>query len=134
MSEEVFYEQIFTLLGKHEIQYVFNSKTRSRRVAYVVGVADRLGLTHRQKFVDGVDILVNSSFYITLDSEDKFLLVGRYTEDTIILSSVVRELILSGYDLELNGHLILISLREDKGVEDTILSLKSVADKFPNGF
>ena len=62
------------------------------------------------------------------------MLVGRYHEDTVIQSSIVRELILNGYDLEFDGHMILISLNEKKDTKETIMSLKALGDKFPNGF
>ena len=62
------------------------------------------------------------------------MLVGRYHEDTVIPSNIVRELVLDGYDLGFDGHMILISLNEKKNIKETIMALKALADKFPNGF
>ncbi len=135
MNKERTWDTFYVTLGKNDTEYVFSSMEYSNKVRNIVDIAESLGLNHKQRFVDGIDIPLSRHFYLTLNlGKDCLMLVGRYHEDTVIQSSIVRELIFNGYDLEFDGHMILISLNEKKDTKETIMSLKALGDKFPNGF
>lgn len=135
MNKERTWDTFYVTLGKNNTEYVFSSMKYSNKVRNIVDIAESLGLNYKQRFVDGIDIPLSRHFYLTLNlRKDCLMLVGRYHEDTIIQSSIVRELVLNGYDLGFDGHMILISLNEKKDIRETIMSLKALADKFPNGF
>ena len=51
-------------------------------------------------------------------------MVGKYSDFTYISSKTVRELLSEGYDLELDGLLILITTNRDKTEREQIESLK----------
>ena len=135
MNKERTCDTFYVTLGKNNTEYVFSSMKYSNKVRNIVDIAESLGLNHKQRFVDGIDIPLSRHFYLTLNlRKDCLMLVGRYHEDTIIQSSIVRELVLNGYDLGFDGHMILISLNEKKDIRETIMSLKALSEKFPNGF
>ena len=135
MNKERTLDTFYVQLGKNDTEYIFSSMEYSNKVRNIVDVVESLGLSHKQRFIDGIDIPLSRYFYLTLDLKSgNLMLVGRYHEDTAIKSSIIRELILNGYDLEFNGHLIIISLNEKKDVKETIMSLKALSEKFPNGF
>lgn len=135
MNKERTWDTFYVTLGKNNTEYVFSSMKYSNKVRNIVDIAESLGLNHKQRFVDGIDIPLSRHFYLTLNlRKDCLMLVGRYHEDTIIQSSIVRELVLNGYDLGFDGHMILISLNEKKDIRETIMSLKALSEKFPNGF
>lgn len=58
----------------------------------------------------------------------------KYSDFTYISSKTVRELLSEGYDLELDGLLILITTNRDKTEREQIESLKALGDKYPLGF
>ena len=130
LSPEVFYMH----LGKNNVEYTFSSMSRAKQVSTLVGIAESLGLSHSQNFVDTVAIPVNSSFYISQGWDGNFYMVGKYSDFTYISSKTVRELLSEGYDLELDGLLILITTNRDKTEREQIESLKALGDKYPLGF
>ena len=130
LSPEVFYMH----LGKGEVEYTFSSMSRAKQVSALVKIAESLGLSHSQNFVDTVAILVNSSFYISQDWDGNLYMVGKYSDFTYISSKTVRELLSEGYDLELDGLLILITTNRGKTEREQIESLKALGDKNPLGF
>ena len=135
MNKERTWDTFYVTLGKNNTEYVFSSMKYSNKVRNIVDIAESLGLNHKQRFVDGIDIPLSRHFYLTLNlRKDCLMLFGRYHEDTIIQSRIVRELVLNGYDLGFDGHMILISLNEKKDIRETIMSLKALSEKFPNGF
>lgn len=103
LSPEVFYMH----LGKNNVEYTFSSMSRAKQVSTLVGIAESLGLSHSQNFVDTVAIPVNSSFYISQDWDGNLYMVGKYSDFTYISSKTVRE---------------------------QIESLKALGDKYPLGF
>lgn len=121
-------------LGKNNVEYTFSSMSRAKQVSTLVGIAESLGLSHSQNFVDTVAIPVNSSFYISQDWDGNLYMVGKYSDFTYISSKTVRELLSEGYDLELDGLLILITTNRDKTEREQIESLKALGDKYPLGF
>lgn len=129
-SSEVFYMH----LGKSEVEYTFSSMKRAKQVSNLVEIAESLGLSHSQNFVDTVAIPVNSSFYISQDWDGKIYMVGKYSDFTYISSNTVKELVSKGYDLELDGLLILITTNRGKTEREQIESLKALGDKYPLGF
>jgi hypothetical protein len=129
-SSEVFYMH----LGKSEVEYTFSSMNRAKQVSALVKLAESLGLSHSQNFVDTVAIPVNSSFYISQDWDGKIYMVGKYSDFTYISSNTVKELVSKGYDLELDGLLILITTNRGKTEREQIESLKALGDKYPLGF
>ena len=129
-SSEVFYMH----LGKSEVEYTFSSMNRAKQVSALVKLAESLGLSHSQNFVDTVAIPVNSSFYISQDWGGKIYMVGKYSDFTYMSSKTVKELLSEGYDLELDGLLILITTNRDKTEREQIESLKALGDKYPLGF
>ena len=135
MNKERILNTFYAQLGENDTSYVFSSLEYFNKVRSIVDIAESLGLSHKQRFIDGIDIPLSRYFYLTLSlRKDCLILVGRYHEDTVIQSSIVRELVLNGYDLEFDGHMILISLNDKKDIKDTIMSLKALSEKFPNGF
>ena len=129
-SPEAFYMH----LGKSEVEYTFSSMKRAKQVSNLVEIAESLGLSHSQNFVDTVAIPVNSSFYISQDWGGNLYMVGKYSDFTYMSSKTVKELLSEGYDLELDGLLILITTNRDKTEREQIESLKALGDKYPLGF
>ncbi len=129
-SSEVFYMH----LGKGKVKYTFSSMNRAKQVSALVKLAESLGLSHSQNFVDTVAIPVNSSFYISQDGDGKIYMVGKYSDFTYISSNTVKELVSKGYDLELDGLLILITTNRGKTEREQIESLKALGNKYPLGF
>jgi len=129
-SSEVFYMH----LGKSEVEYTFSSMNRAKQVSALVKLAESLGLSHSQNFVDTVAIPVNSSFYISQDWDGKIYMVSKYSDFTYISSNTVKELVSKGYDLELDGLLILITTNRGKTEREQIESLKALGGKYPLGF
>ena len=123
-SSEVFYMH----LGENNIEYTFSSMNRAKQVSALVKIAESLGLSHSQNFVDTVAIPVNSSFYISQDWDGKIYMVGKYSDFTYISSNTVKELMSEGYDLELDGLLILITKNRAKTEREQIESLKALAN------
>lgn len=130
LSPEVFYMH----LGRAEVEYTFSSMNRAKQVSALVKIAESLGLSHSQNFVDTVAIPVNSSFYISQDWGGEIYMVGKYSDFTYISSDTIKELVSEGYDLELDGLLILITTDRDKTEREQIESLKALGDKYPLGF
>ena len=126
LSSKMFYMH----LGKNEVEYAFNSMKRAKQVSNLVEIAESLGLSHSQNFVDTIAIQVNSGFYISQD----FYMVGKYSDFTYISSNTIKELVSEGYGLELDGLLILITTNRDKTEREQIESLKTLGDKYPLGF
>lgn len=129
-SSEVFYMH----LGKSEVEYTFSSMKRAKQVSNLVEIAESLGLSHSQNFVDTVAIPVTSSFYISQDWGGNLYMVGKYSDFTYMSSKTVKELLSEGYDLELDGLLILITTNRVKTEREQIESLKNLGDKYPLGF
>lgn len=130
LSPEVFYMH----LGKNNVEYTFSSTNRAKQVSALVKIAESLGLSHSQNFVDTVAIPVNSSFYISQDWDGKIYMVGKYSDFTYISSDTIKELMSEGYDLELDGLLILITTNRAKTEREQIESLKALGDEYPLGF
>lgn len=130
LSQESFYMQ----LGKDNIEYIFSSMDRAKLVSKFVDLAESLGLTHSQNFINSVIIKINSNFYISQDLDGGIYMVGKYTDLTYITSSTIKELISNGYDIEFDGILILITRSNHETEREQIESLKSLGDKYPLGF
>lgn len=77
---------------------------------------------------------MNHYFYVANDLEGNFSMVTKYSEDTFISSETVKEIVTSGYNLEFDGIIVVITLAESKGIEEDLESFKALVDKFPNGF
>lgn len=129
-SPEVFYMH----LGKSEVEYTFSSMKRAKQISSLVEVAESLGLSHSQNFVDTIAIQVSPSFYLSQDWDGTIYMVGKYSDFTYISSKTIRELLSEGFDLELDGLLILITTNRDKTEREQIESLKALGDKYPLGF
>lgn len=129
-SSEVFYMH----LGKSEVEYTFSSMKRAKQISSLVEVAESLGLSHSQNFVDTIAIQVSPSFYLSQDWDGNIYMVGKYSDFTYISSKTIRELLSEGFDLELDGLLILITTNRDKTEREQIESLKALGDKYPLGF
>ena len=125
---------IYSHLGNNHIEYAFTSVDNIPFVSSVVDVAESLGLTHGMNFVDTVSVKMNNYFYVANDLEGNFSMVAKYSEDTFISSKTVREIVTSGYNIEFDGILVVITLAESKGIKEDLESFKNLADKFPNGF
>ena len=125
---------IYSLLGKNHIEYAFTSVDNIPFVSSIVEVAESLGLTHGMNFVDTVSVKMNNYFYVANDLEGNFSMVAKYSEDMFISSKTVREIVTSGYNIEFDGILVVITLAESKGIKEDLESFKALADKFPNGF
>ena len=130
LSQESFYMQ----LGKDNIEYIFSSMDRAKLVSKFVDLAESLGLTHSQNFINSVIIKINSNFYISQDLDGGIYMVGKYTDLTYITSSTIKELISNGYDIEFDGILILITRSNYETEREQIESLKSLGDQYPLGF
>jgi hypothetical protein len=85
-------------------------------------------------FVDTVSVKMNNYFYVANDLEGNFSMVAKYSEDTFISSETIKDLVTSGYNIEFDGILVVITLVESKGIKEDLESFKALADKFPNGF
>lgn len=125
---------VYSHLGKNHIEYAFTSVDNIPFVSSIVEVAESLGLTHGMNFVDTVSVKMNNYFYVANDLEGNFKMVTKYREDTFLSSETVKELVTSGYNIEFDGILVVITLAESKGIKEDLESFKALADKFPNGF
>lgn len=125
---------IYSLLGKNHIEYAFTSIDNLPFVSSIVEVAESLGLTHGMNYVDTVSVKMNHYFYVANDLEGNFSMVAKYSEDTFISSETIKDLVTSGYNIEFDGILVVITLVESKGIKEDLESFKALADKFPNGF
>lgn len=130
LSPKMFYMQ----LGKDNVEYIFSSMERAKQVSNLVEIAESLGLSHSQNFVDTIAIQVNSGFYMSQDLGGTIYMVGKYSDFTYISSNTIKELVLEGYDLELDGLLILITTSRGETEREQIKSLKALGDKYPLGF
>ena len=107
---------------------------RAKLVSKFVDLAESLGLTHSQNFIDSVIIKINSNFYISQDLDGGIYMLGKYTDLTYITSSTIKELLSNGYDLEFDGILIRITRSNYETEREQIESLKSLGDQYPLGF
>lgn len=130
LSQNSFYMN----LGKDKVEYLFSSMERAKQVSNLVEIAESLGLSHSQNFVDTIAIQVNSGFYISQDLGGTIYMVGKYSDFTYISSNTIKELVLEGYGLELDGLLVLITTNRGKTEREQIESLKVLGDKYPLGF
>lgn len=125
---------VYSHLGKNHIEYAFTSVDNIPFVYSIVEVAESLRLTHGMNYVDTVSVKMNHYFYVANDLEGNFKMVTKYHEDTFISFNTVKELVTSGYNIEFDGILVVITLAESKGIKEDLESFKALADKFPNGF
>lgn len=125
---------VYSHLGKNNIEYAFTSVNSIPFVSSIVEVAESLGLAHGMNFVDTVSVKMNHYFYVANDLEGNFSMVTKYGEDTFISSETLRDLVTSGYNIEFDGILVVITLAESKGIKEDLESFKALSDKFPNGF
>lgn len=125
---------VYSHLGNNHIEYAFTSVNNIPFVSSIVEVAESLGLTHGMNFVDTVSIKMNHYFYVANDLEGNFSMVTKYSEDTFISSETIKDLVTSGYNIEFDGILVVITLSESKGIKEDLESFKALADKFHNGF
>ena len=125
---------VYSHLGNNHIEYAFTSVDNIPFVSSIVDVAESLGLTHGMNFVDTVSVKMNHYFYVANDLEGNFSMVTKYSEDTFISSETVKEIVTSGYNLEFDGIIVVITLAESRGIEEDLESFKALSDKFPNGF
>ena len=125
---------VYSHLGKTNIEYAFTSVNSIPFVSSIVEVAESLGLAHGMNFVDTVSVKMNHYFYVANDLEGNFSMVTKYGEDTFISSETLRDLVTSGYNIEFDGILVVITLAESKGIKEDLESFKALSDKFPNGF
>lgn len=125
---------VYSHLGNNHIEYAFTSVDNIPFVSSIVDVAESLGLTHGMNFVDTVSVKMNHYFYVANDLKGNFSMVTKYSEDTFISSETVKEIVTSGYNLEFDGIIVVITLAESKGIEEDLESFKALSDKFPNGF
>lgn len=125
---------VYSHLGKNNIEYAFTSVNSIPFVSSIVEVAESLGLSHGMNFVDTVSVKMNHYFYVANDLEGNFSMVTKYGEDTFISSETLRDLVTSGYNIEFDGILVVITLAESKGIKEDLESFKALSDKFPNGF
>ena len=130
LSQNSFYMN----LGKDKVEYLFSSMERAKQVSNLVEIAESLGLKHSQNFVDTLAIRVNSSFYISQDWDGNIYMVGKYSDFTYISSDTIKELVSEGYDLELDGLLILITKPDCDTEREQIKALKTLGDKYLLGF
>lgn len=130
LSPKLFYMH----LGKNNVEYIFSSMKRVKQISNLVEIAESLGLSHSQNFVDTIAIQVNSGFYISQDLGGTIYMVGKYSDFTYISSNTIKGLVSEGYGLELDGLLILITTNRDKTEREQIESLKTLGDKYPLGF
>lgn len=125
---------VYSHLGKNHIEYAFTSVDNIPFVSSIVDLAESLSLTHGMHYVDTVSVKMNHYFYVANDLEGNFSMVAKYSEDTFISSETIREVVTSGYNIEFDGILVVITLAESKGIKEDLESFKALADKFPNGF
>lgn len=125
---------VYSHLGDNHIEYAFTSVDKIPFVSSIVDAAESLGLTHGMKFVDSISVKMNHYFYVTNDIEGSLSMITKYHEDTFISSETLRDLVLNGYNIEFDGILVVVTLRESKGIKEDLESFKALADKFPNGF
>lgn len=125
---------VYSHLGKNHIEYTFTSVENIPFVSSIVDAAESLGLTHGMNYVDTVSVKMNHYFYVANDLEGNFKMVTKYSEDTFISSETVKGIITSGYNIEFDGILVVITLAESKGIKEDLESFKDLADKLPNGF
>ena len=125
---------VYSHLGKNNIEYAFTSVNSIPFVSSIVDVAESLGLTHGMNYIDTVSVKINHYFYVANDFEGNFKMVTKYSEDTFISSDTIKDLVASGYNIEFDGILVVITLAESKGIKENLESFKALADKFPNGF
>ena len=125
---------VYSHLGKNHIEYAFTSVGNIPFVSSIVEVAESLGLTHGMNFVDTVSVKMNHYFYVANDVKGNLSMITKYHEDTFISSETLRDLVLNGYNIEFNGILVVVTLRESKGIKEDLKSFKALADKFPKGF
>lgn len=125
---------VYSHLGNNHIEYAFTSVDNIPFVSSIVDAAESLGLTHGMKFVDSISVKMNHYFYVTNDLEGNLSMFTKYREDTFISSDTVRDLILNGYNIELDGILVVVTLAKSKGIKKDLEFFKALADKFPNGF
>lgn len=125
---------VYSHLGKNNIEYAFTSVNSIPFVSSIVEVAESLGLSHGMNFVDTVSVKMNHYFYVANHLEGNFSMVTKYGEDTFISSETLRDLVTSGYNIEFDGILVVITLAESKGIKEDLESFKALSDKFPNGF
>lgn len=125
---------VYSHLGKNHIEYAFTSVDNIPFVSSIVDVAESLGLTHGMNYIDTVSVKINHYFYVANDFEGNFKMVTKYSEDTFISSDTIKDLVASGYNIEFDGILVVITLAESKGIKENLESFKALADKFPNGF
>lgn len=125
---------VYSHLGKNHIEYAFTSVDNIPFVSSIVDLAESLSLTHGMNYVDTVFVKMNHYFYVANDLEGNFSMVAKYSEDTFISSETIREVVTSGYNIEFDGILVVITLAESKGIKEDLESFKALADKFPNGF
>lgn len=103
-------------------------------LADLVEVVESLGLRHEPKFLDCITIKLSPYYYIINDVKGTLMLVERYFEDSCVSPSTIRDLVLRGYDLEFKGTFVYLTLFKPKGIKETLLALKNIADEFPKGF
>lgn len=125
---------VYSHLGKNHIEYAFTSVDKIPFVSSIVDVAESLGLTHGMNYIDTVSVKINHYFYVANDFEGNFKMVTKYSEDTFISSETIKDLVDSGYNIEFDGILVVITLAESKGIKENLESFKALADNFPNGF
>lgn len=130
LSQNLFYMH----LGKDDVEYLFSSMDRAKLVSKFVDLAESMGLTHSQNFIDSVIIKVNSNFYISQNLDGGIYMVGKYTDLTYITSSTIKELLSKGYDLEFDGILILITRSNHETERKQVEFLKALGDQYPLGF
>jgi hypothetical protein len=124
----------YTNLGNYGEEYAVSSLNSIKYLSSIVDIAESLGLSHENRFIDCISIKLSFYFYITNTIKGDLILVSRYHEGSYISPSTLKELFQEGYNLEFDGTLIFITLENSKGIREDILSLKALSDKFPNGF
>ena len=125
---------VYSHLGNNHIEYAFTSVENIPFVSSIVDAAESLGLTHGMNYVDTVSVKMNHYFYVANDLKGNFNMVTKYSEDTFIFSETIKDLVTSGYNIEFDGILVVITLAESRGIKEDLESFKALADKFPKGF
>lgn len=123
-----------TVLGKDEEEYFVSSLNSMKYLTTLVEVAESLGLKHEMKFLDCATIKLGRYFWVTNNVDGTLRLVTRYHEDTHLSPKFVRELVLSGFDLEFDGIFVYLSLAEPTSIKDSLIALKDLTTQFPCGF
>ena len=127
-------KQFYANLGKNETDYIFSSINQLNKVRGIVDAAESLELNHEMRFVDSVSVKMNHYFYVVNDIKGNLSMITKYSEDTFISSETLRDLLSSGYNIEFDGILVVVTLDESKGIKEDLELFKALADKFPNGF